>query len=109
MRPRLLTSFAFGILTLLVLSPIFVDQRVTRALIAWNAGTALYIVLIVVMMVRSSYEGMQRRAEREDEGQYVVLGLVVLTVDGDRIAAIDRFVDNSALPGFGLPRTLPAD
>jgi len=34
-------------------------------------------------------------------------GLVVLTVDGDRIAAIDRFVDNSALPGFGLPRTLP--
>ncbi len=35
-------------------------------------------------------------------------GLVVLTVDGDRIAAIDRFVDNSALPQFGLPRTLPA-
>jgi ketosteroid isomerase-like protein/predicted DNA-binding protein (UPF0251 family) len=34
-------------------------------------------------------------------------GLVVLTVDGDRIAAIDRFVDNSALPSFGLPRTLP--
>lgn len=35
-------------------------------------------------------------------------GLVVLTVDGGRIAAIDRFVDNSALPDFGLPRTLPA-
>ena len=35
-------------------------------------------------------------------------GLVVLTVAGDRIAAIDRFVDNSALPRFGLPRTLPA-
>jgi RNA polymerase sigma-70 factor (ECF subfamily) len=36
-------------------------------------------------------------------------GLVVLTVAGDRIAAIDRFVDNSSLPSFGLPRTLPAD
>jgi RNA polymerase sigma-70 factor (ECF subfamily) len=36
-------------------------------------------------------------------------GLVVLTVDGDHIAAIDRFVDNSTLPRFGLPRTLPAD
>ena len=34
-------------------------------------------------------------------------GLVVLTVDGDRITAIDRFVDNSALARFGLPRTLP--
>jgi hypothetical protein len=36
-------------------------------------------------------------------------GLVVLTVDGGHIAAIDRFVDNSMLPRFGLPRTLPED
>jgi len=36
-------------------------------------------------------------------------GLVVLTVDGRRIAAIDRFVDNSVLPRFGLPRTLPEE
>ncbi|WP_300611598.1 sigma factor-like helix-turn-helix DNA-binding protein [Trebonia sp.] len=35
-------------------------------------------------------------------------GLVVLTVAGDRIAAIDRFVDNSALPRFGLPRAVPS-
>jgi hypothetical protein len=35
-------------------------------------------------------------------------GLVVLTLDGGRITAIDRFVDNSALAMFGLPRTLPA-
>ena len=34
-------------------------------------------------------------------------GLVVLTLDGGHIAAIDRFVDNSVLPRFGLPRTLP--
>jgi hypothetical protein len=34
-------------------------------------------------------------------------GLVVLTLNGDRITAIDRFVDNSALARFGLPRTLP--
>jgi RNA polymerase sigma-70 factor (ECF subfamily) len=34
-------------------------------------------------------------------------GLVMLTVDGGYIAAIDRFVDNSLLPRFGLPRTLP--
>jgi hypothetical protein len=32
----------------------------------------------------------------------------VLTIDDDgRIAAIDRFTDNSMLPRFGLPRTLP--
>lgn len=36
-------------------------------------------------------------------------GLVMLTIDEDgRIAAIDRFTDNSVLPRFGLPRTLPS-
>jgi Sigma-70, region 4 len=35
-------------------------------------------------------------------------GLLLLTVQGGHIAAIDRFTDNSLLPRFGLPRTLPA-
>jgi RNA polymerase sigma-70 factor, ECF subfamily len=33
-------------------------------------------------------------------------GLMVLTLEGDRISAMTRFVDNSFLPHFGLPRTL---
>jgi RNA polymerase sigma-70 factor (TIGR02960 family) len=33
-------------------------------------------------------------------------GLLVLTLSGDRISAMTRFVDNSLLPHFGLPRTL---
>jgi RNA polymerase sigma-70 factor (ECF subfamily) len=33
-------------------------------------------------------------------------GLIVLTLEGDHIAAITRFLDNSVLPRFGLPRTL---
>jgi RNA polymerase sigma-70 factor (TIGR02960 family) len=34
------------------------------------------------------------------------IGVMVLTLEGDRIAAMTRFVDNSLLPQFGLPRTL---
>jgi RNA polymerase sigma-70 factor (TIGR02960 family) len=34
-------------------------------------------------------------------------GLYVLTLDGDRICAMTRF-DNSVLPSFGLPRSLPS-
>jgi len=34
-------------------------------------------------------------------------GLLVLTLDGERICAIARFMDNSVLPYFGLPRTPP--
>jgi RNA polymerase sigma-70 factor (TIGR02960 family) len=49
-------------------------------------------------------------------GQYVkdpqaevgrALGLLVLTLDGDRISRITRFTATSALPHFGLPRTIP--
>jgi RNA polymerase sigma-70 factor (ECF subfamily) len=36
-----------------------------------------------------------------------VHGLLVLTLAGGRIAAITRFLDNSVLPRFGLPRVLP--
>ena len=35
-------------------------------------------------------------------------GLMVLTLDGDRISAITWFWERSLLPHFGLPRTLPA-
>ena len=35
-------------------------------------------------------------------------GLLVLTLDGDRIAAMTWFHDTSVFPHFGLPRTLPA-
>jgi RNA polymerase sigma-70 factor (ECF subfamily) len=36
-------------------------------------------------------------------------GLLVLTLSGDRVAQITRFLDNSTLPRFGLPRLLPQD
>ena len=35
------------------------------------------------------------------------IGLYVLTLTGDRICAMTRF-ENSVLPSFGLPRSLPS-
>ncbi len=35
------------------------------------------------------------------------LGVVVMTLRGDRIAALTRFADSGFLPAFGLPRTIP--
>jgi RNA polymerase sigma-70 factor, ECF subfamily len=37
-------------------------------------------------------------------GRY--FGIIVLTLDGDRISALTRFGDSGFLPAFGLPRTL---
>jgi RNA polymerase sigma-70 factor, ECF subfamily len=45
---------------------------------------------------------------RDDEHTPIAhaVGLLVLTVEGERIAAITNFIDSSVLPRFGLPRTL---
>jgi RNA polymerase sigma-70 factor (ECF subfamily) len=34
-------------------------------------------------------------------------GMIVLTLQGDQIAALTCFYDTSVLPRFGLPRILP--
>jgi SnoaL-like domain len=36
-------------------------------------------------------------------------GMIVLTLEGDRISAITRFIDNGVMGCFGLPQTLDAD
>jgi len=33
-------------------------------------------------------------------------GMIVLTLEGDRISAVTRFVDNSNMARFGMPQTL---
>jgi RNA polymerase sigma-70 factor, ECF subfamily len=45
---------------------------------------------------------------RDDEHTRVAhaVGLLVLTLEGEQIAAITNFIDSSVLPRFGLPRTL---
>jgi hypothetical protein len=44
---------------------------------------------------------------RDPRGRvFHAMGLLVLTLAGDQVAAITRF-DNSVLPRFGLPRRLP--
>jgi uncharacterized membrane protein len=79
-RPRLLIAIAVGAMTALFLPPSLAHQPVTRALVAWNVATTLYVLLAGVMMTRSSRESLQRRAQREDEGRYIVLALVVVAV-----------------------------
>jgi uncharacterized membrane protein len=98
-RPRLLTSLAVGILVGLLLPRDLLDQAVSRALIAWNTGTTLYIILVSLMMTRSSREGLQRRAEREDEGRYVVLGLVIVAVIASLAAIAGELVVAKDLHG----------
>lgn len=76
-RPRLFISVLAGIAAILLLPESLATQRVTRAIIGWNLGACLYLVLALRMMFWSSHERMRTRALQQDEGRFVVLGLVI--------------------------------
>ena len=76
-RPRLLCSLFLGAATAILLPDSWVQQPVTRAIVGWNVGAWLYLVLAVRMMFWSSHERMRSRALAHDEGSFMVLLLVV--------------------------------
>lgn len=78
LRPRLWSSVAIGIITAVALPTDWIGEPLTRGLIGWNFGAAIYLVMTFVMMARATSESMRFRAKREDEGQYTILALVTL-------------------------------
>ncbi|MFM2036306.1 MAG: hypothetical protein RL459_1571 [Pseudomonadota bacterium] len=75
-RPRLLVCICGGFASLYLL-PQSEMVPITRAIIAWNLGAGLYLLLAMKMMFWSSFEKMRTRALQQDEGSAVVLILVV--------------------------------
>jgi RNA polymerase sigma-70 factor (TIGR02960 family) len=68
----------------------------------WRAGRRLRLIPVRA----NGQAGFGCYLEDEHTPVWRAHGLMVLTVDGDRLSAITRFVDNSILLAFGLPRTL---
>lgn len=78
-RPRLFIATAVALVVGWQLPVELASHTVTRLLIAWNAGTWLYVLLTAVMMVRSSEHHMRWRAQLEDEGRLAIMVLVVIS------------------------------
>ena len=76
-RPLLLISVLVGLATFLTLPESIAPLAVTRAIVGWNAGAILYLLLALKMMFWSSHERMRTRALQHDDGRVVVLLLVV--------------------------------
>jgi uncharacterized membrane protein len=75
-RPRLAISVALAIAVAVVLPPQWVPT--TRSLVGWDAGVALYLVLVYSLMACSDAGHIRAQAAREDEGRFGVLMLTVL-------------------------------
>lgn len=77
-RPTLFISAATWLAVEGLLPSTVTDHPGTRFLIAWNTATLLYVSLAAITMIRSSEQSMRRRAQLQDDGQLVILMLVVV-------------------------------
>ncbi len=78
-RPRLFISILVGVLTAVFLPENIAQRSMSRAIIGWNAGVCLYLVLAIRMMFWSTTDKIQSRAKAQDEGQILILILVILS------------------------------
>jgi uncharacterized membrane protein len=72
---KLFAAAALGIILFLLLPNEL--RAVTRALIAWNAAVALYLVAAAIVISRFELSHVRKRAEEEDEGATAILVLTV--------------------------------
>jgi uncharacterized membrane protein len=77
-RPRLLSGVIFGVFVVLMLPDALAMLPITKAIMGWNVGACLYLLLAAHMMFRSTHEVMKTRALQEDEGKVLVLTFVVM-------------------------------
>ena len=94
---KLVAAAALGIAIYVVLAHFGEPPRATtRALIAWNAGALLYLVLVIWVIARSELDHLRERAEEEDEGAALIL---VLTVIAAAASIVAIFVELGAARG----------
>ncbi len=99
-RPRLFIATAAAIVVGLFLPTSIASHSVTRGLIAWNTGAGLYVLLAAIMMIRSSSHRMRHRAQLQDDGQLVILVLVVVAAVASLVAIAGELVVVKDMHGF---------
>jgi len=99
-RPRTFLSAVVAVLVGVLLPTSVAAHFVTRALIAWNAGTVLYVVLAATMMIRSSPQKMRYRAQLQDDGQRALLLFSCLAVVASIAAMAGELAVSKDIHGF---------
>jgi len=76
-RPYLLTAIAAGV-AIYFAAGSWLPREVTRALIGWDAGVIVFLILTFFFMSNSDPSVMKRRALGHDEGGHLILLLTIL-------------------------------
>jgi uncharacterized membrane protein len=99
-RPRLFIATAVAVATGIFLPYSVASHAVTRWLVAWNAGTALYVFLAAIMMIRSTPHRMRHRAQQQDDGQLAILVFVVVAAVASLAAIAGELAVVKDMHGF---------
>jgi uncharacterized membrane protein len=92
-RPRLFSSILAGALVAFLLPETLALHDVTKAIVGWNVGAWLYLILAARMMFWTNNEKMRARAIAQNEGKFFVLGMVIVAA----IVAIGAIVAELAV------------
>lgn len=96
LRPRLIMALAAGG-GLAVLLP--ADWRwTTRFLVAWDAGTIIYLGLLAAGMFTETVDEIRAKAERQDEGAFAILVIACLAASASLAAIVVQLSGISAVP-----------
>lgn len=66
----------------------FAMPLVTRGLIGWDVGVALYLGLTYPMVVHTDVAGIRKRAAEEDEGAFAILLLTIVATIASLVAIV---------------------
>ena len=105
-RPRLLISALIGALAAFVVPDI--ESAVTRALLGWNIGVWLYLVLIGLMMLRADHGRLRKAALAHAEGAAVVSAVVVAASLASLVAVVLELAAAKAGARHAVPHALIA-
>ncbi len=97
LHPRLLLATGVGLLVGFGLATRF--EAVQCAVLGWNAGVWLYLLMIWVLMVRADADEVKQFAEREDESATMVLVLVCVTAVASLAAIVLQLGSAKELTG----------
>jgi uncharacterized membrane protein len=76
-RPRAFIAIAAGLAAFLLL--LATNMRpVTRLLVVWDVFAALYLVLVIVMVLRSGQRHIRRNAMMQDDGRFLIVMVTAL-------------------------------
>jgi uncharacterized membrane protein len=101
-RPRLFIGLACGLAVALLLPPTL--SHTTRAILAWDTGVVVYLVLAAVLFTSEHVEHMAADAEAQEEGEWTIFTLTMAVVVFSFAAILGEFA--SAKDTTGLQKNL---